>query len=36
MRFDRRLANIRAPVVRGLCCHSSQNHEKGFAWNHGK
>jgi len=25
MTFDGRLANVRAPVVRGLYCHSSQN-----------
>jgi len=28
MTFDRRQANIRAPVVRGLYCRSSQNQIK--------
>jgi len=28
--------NVRAPVVFGLYCPSSQNLTKNFAWNHGK
>jgi len=36
MTFDGRLANVRAMVVRGIYCLSSQNLMKKTAWNHGK